>query len=135
MTKPKPRPDAEDDDGRPNQIHRGIGEWPGVKPDVKPAVKAASSIYAAGAAARPRRKNVAIDLSTVPIEEGHEIPPPNATRAAGYGYRQLLQRMGPGKSVTLPMQAARGLVAFAKKEGRKTVFRKLDADTARVWAM
>lgn len=121
--------DDDDDGGKPKQTVRGIGQWP----SVKPAAKAASSIFDAGDAAKPKRERIALDLASVPIEHGVPIPPRMPATSAGY--RALLDRMKPGDCVTLPKQAAACLVSLARKLGRKAAIRKLDATTARVWTL
>jgi hypothetical protein len=100
----------------------------------RPALNANASVFAAGDAAKPKRKpRAALDAANVPIKSGVPIPPlatgPHSTSNA----KTLLDRMKPGDCVELNAVHARSVKAYAKKVGIKVVTRKLADERFGVW--
>lgn len=100
-------------------------------PRVPPAVKAASSVFAAGTAAKPQRKG--LDVNAVEIKA--DVPLPPNSRSGPSKYQALLERMPKGSMVELPDKQAGSLVSQAKKAGVRCAVRKLSPTTRGVWRL
>jgi hypothetical protein len=103
------------------------GNFPRVPADLK----AASSVFAAGAAVKPPRKT--IDVNTIEIKA--DVPLPPNSRSGPSKYQALLARMPKGSMVELPDKQAGSLVSQAKKAGVRCAVRKLSPTTRGVWRL
>ena len=103
-------------------------------PRVPKDIKAASSVFAVGQAAKPAKvPRERLDVSVVEIKAGVPLPP--NTRSGPSKYHALLQRMPKGSMVELPDKQAGSLVSQAKKAGVRCAVRKLSPTTRGVWRL
>jgi hypothetical protein len=103
------------------------GNFPRVPADLK----AASSVFAAGAAAKPPRTK--LDVNAVEIKTNVPLPP--NSRSGPSKYAELLARMPKGSMVELPDKQAGSLLSQAKKSGVRCAMRKLSPTTRGVWRL
>jgi hypothetical protein len=97
-------------------------------------IKAASSVFAVGDAAKPPKPpRKALDVHAVEIKTSVPLPP--NSRSGPSKYAALLQRMPPGSMVELPDKQAGSLVSQAKKSGVRCAMRKLSPTTRGVWRL
>lgn len=103
-------------------------------PRVSQGMKAVSSVFAAGQAAKPPKPpRNALDVNAVEIKTS--VPLPLNSRSGPSKYQALLQRMPPGSMVELPDKQAGSLVSQAKKSGIRCAMRKLSQTTRGVWRL
>lgn len=101
----------------------------------RPATTAAPSIFAAGQAAKPRRKSPVglIDPDAIEVKTGVPIPP-RRKEAGPSPYAKLFERMPVGSMVELPRVRANGFMGWAKKHADGQLVRRvLRPDVAGVW--
>jgi hypothetical protein len=97
-----------------------------------PRLNPNASVFAAGAAAKPKR--VPLDPAKVAVKSGVPVPP--LTRfARGSAAKDLLARMKVNDCAELSLTHARSVVSYAKKVGIKVAIRKLGGDLAGVWRL
>jgi hypothetical protein len=97
-------------------------------------IKAASSVFAVGQAAKPPKvQRKPLDVNTIEVNTGVPLPP--NTRSGPSKYAALLQRMPPGSMVELPDKQAGSLASQAKKAGVRCAVRKLSPTTRGVWRL
>lgn len=120
--------DDDDRDDAPIQRSRSTA---GSKPP--PATTAPASVFAMGAAAKPKRAAPErLDLSQISIRRGVPIPDAEPPRRES-AYLQLLKRMRPGDMVELSTKQAYSLLSQAKKHQVAVTRRKLGEDNYGIW--